>query len=155
MENRFSRLEVRESAWKTDKELRKMMEDAGDVETFEGIVEVTNGDAYDGCYEDIENYCISKDIAFDRFTEVTLEIESFIRAYRPAEDSGSIDVTVTVNLLQRPYVQCEDLLNILKMDVADELKLLCFREVIRNNNFPCPLIEYYRSQAEKKEEVAV
>ena len=155
MENRFSRLEVRESAWETDKELQKMMEDAGDVETFEGIVEVINSDAYDGCYEDIEDYCILKDIAFDRITEATLEIESFIRLYRPEEDSGAIDVTVTVNLHQAPYVLCDDLMIILKMDVADELKLLSFREKIRDNNFPCPLIQNYHTEAEKKEEVAV
>ena len=149
MDNRFSRLEVRESDWETDKELQDMMEDAGDISTFKDVVEVINSDAFDGWYEDIENYCISKGIAFDRFTESTLEIESYIRVYRPGE--FSIDVTVTVNLHLNTYALCEDLTNILKMNVADELKLNCLREMIRDNDFPCPLIENYRSQSGKEE----
>jgi len=152
-EDRFGRLEVSEADYLANKELQTRMEDEGEVCTYNGVTEVCNSEASWGCFYDLEEFCITNQIAFQRFTEQSLEGNGFYRIYRPErEEVPEIDTEIPVDVNQETFVSCSILKSILfGYDFkSDKEKLQKIENTVMSFDFPCPLLGGYRVESERE-----
>lgn len=147
--NLWSQFQIRKADYEADETLRKLLADVSRENDEEGgVVTVTEANGTHWVWNDVEDYCMKAGIAFDDKFESDLECSAYYRIYRPG--NPEIDAEVVVDNSREPYVPCSDLNNILgNKSLSDADKVRFLQNVTRNRNFPCPLIEDYRSKLEQ------
>ncbi len=151
--DRYRRFFFRLADYNADEALRCLVkEHCDDIETdwYPGTVVCTDPHGDPWSRQDIENYCIEKKIAFDRWYEADLERPATYRIYRPGDEP--IDKICDVDVIDaRPYMFCDAIASILaSKSSTDKEKLNWIANAVQHSDFPCPRIYDYRSPRESE-----